>query len=312
MNFDKIVIVTRRTPLEELTERLNTRAQARFYLEQNGVPFAEYEQADAHYQRAVAALLAQLPRSVKHVRIERALLPSFQFGARDLVVTIGPDGLVINAAKYLDTQPILALNPDPARIDGVLATFGVAEAGAWIGRALRGDAPVKRVAMARATLNDGQTLDAVNDLFVGRRGHASARYTIELAGQREPHSSSGIIISTGAGSSGWLSAVVGGAWRVVQYFGAGEAVPQPAQFRLDWADERLWYAVREPFVSKTSRAGLVFGQLAPGAELLITSHMPDGGVIFSDGIESDALAFNSGAIARIGLAPRRAHLLARS
>lgn len=312
MSIDKIVIVTKRTPLEELTERLNTRAQARFYLEQNGVPFTEYEQADAQYHRAVAALQAQLPRGVKQVQIERALLPGFQFGARDMVVTIGPDGLVINAAKYLDAQPILALNPDPARIDGVLATFGVAEAGAWITRTIRGDVPIKRVAMARAILNDGQTIDAVNDLFLGRRGHASARYTIEHAGQHEPHSSSGIIISTGAGSSGWLSSIIGGAWRVAQHFGAGETAPEPAQFRLDWADERLWYAVREPFVSKTSRASLVFGQIAPDAELVITSQMPDGGVIFSDGIESDALAFNSGAIARIGLAPRRTHLVVRS
>ena len=59
--------------------------------------------------------------------------------------------------------------------------------------------------MAQATLSDGQTLLAFNDLFIGRRSHASAFYTIEHAGQREVHSSSGVIVSTGAGSTGWLS-----------------------------------------------------------------------------------------------------------
>jgi hypothetical protein len=39
--------------------------------------------------------------------------------------------------------------------------------------------------------------------------------------------------------------------------------------------------------------------------------MPDYGVIFSDGIESDYLAFNSGTIAEISLAERQAHLVTR-
>ena len=37
--------------------------------------------------------------------------------------------------------------------------------------------------------------------------------------------------------------------------------------------------------------------------------MPQNGVIFSDGIEEDYLAFNSGAVARIALAEKKVHLL---
>lgn len=309
--IEKIVVVTKRTPLEELVLRLNSKAQARFYLEQNQVSFAEYERADAQYHRAVGALLAQLPRTVKQVRLDRDLLPTFQFGPRDLVVAIGPDGLVVNVAKYLDQQPILAINPDPTRVDGVLTRFAVAEAGAWVERALRGQAQVARVAMAKAELNDGQVLYAVNDLFIGPRSHGSARYQIEHAGRREQHSSSGIIVSTGAGCTGWLRSIVTGAWHVARHFGGGsEQPPGPDQLALGWSADRLWFAVREPFISKTSQATIVFGQLGPGQDLLITSHMPDHGVIFSDGIEADYLAFSSGAVARVGLADRRAHLIA--
>lgn len=314
MDIEKIVIITRKTALEELVYRLNSRDQARFYLEQNGVAFAEYEQADARYGRAVAAIRAQLPRTIKHQVLDRDFLPTYQFGEQDLVVTVGPDGLVVNTAKYLTRQPILAINPDPERVDGVLIPFGVAEFGPWVARTIQGRARIIPVAMAQAVLNDGQVLYAVNDLFIGPRTHGSARYLLELAGQQEQQSSSGIIVSTGAGCTGWLRAITTGAWHVARYFAADSspaAPPTPANLALGWDSDRLWFTVREPFPSRTSTAGLVFGQIAPGQELVITSQMPGNGTIFSDGIETDYLAFNAGAIARIGLAARQAHLIAR-
>jgi hypothetical protein len=71
-------------------------------------------------------------------------------------------------------------------------------------------------------------------------------------------------------------------------------------------------AVREPFVSKLSAASLVFGRIEAGACLEIESRMPHGGVIFSDGIEEDYLAFGSGAVTRIGLAERKVRLIVGS
>jgi NAD kinase len=309
--IDKIVVVTKKTPLQELINRLNSKAQAKFYLEQNHVSFAEYEQFDTIYQRAVEEVRRQLPRGMKQQFIDREFLPTYLFGERDLVITIGPDGLVINVAKYLASQPILAINPDPARIDGMLIPFACADLPVWLERALAGNTKIARISMAKATLNDGQVLYGVNDLFIGPRSHGSARYRLEYAGRHEQQSSSGIIISTGAGCTGWLRSIAVGAWQVAQYFGAVGEPPDPEQLALGWESDRLWFSVREPFVSRTSAAGIVFGQLAPGQELAITSHMPDYGVIFSDGIESDYLAFNSGLIARVGLAERKAHLIVR-
>jgi NAD kinase len=312
MSIEKIVVVTKKTALEELALRLNSHSQARFYLEQNGVSFEEYERSDTQYRRSVEAVAKQLPRSLKSQLIDRDLLPTYQFGERDLVLTVGPDGLVINVAKYLANQPILAVNPDPSRIDGILIPFAVGELGKWIEQAQSGAARTARVSMAQATLNDGQTLYAVNDLFIGPRSHGSARYTLEHAGRREPQSSSGIIISTGAGCTGWLRSIVTGAWQIARSFAdLPEAPPGSDQLDLGWEADRLWFSVREPFASRTSSAQIVFGQLAHGQELVITSQMPDYGVIFSDGIEADYLAFNSGSIAKIGLAERKAHLIVR-
>jgi len=311
-SLDKIVVVTRKTPLEDLVSRLNSKSQANFYLEQNHVSFEEYDQADSQYQRALQSIKQQLPRRLKVQFIDRDLLPTYQFGERDLVITLGQDGLVVNVAKYLTTQPILALNPDPERLDGVLLPFAYSELQNWLERTLQGKVNITNISMARAVLNDGQVLYAVNDLFLGMRSHGSARYLLELNGRSEQQSSSGLIVSTGAGCTGWLRSITTGAWRIARYFGASTDDPPSAEaLALGWDSERLWFSVREPFVSKTSQASLVFGQLQRGQKLVITSQMPDSGIIFSDGIESDYLAFNSGTIAEISLAARQAHLITR-
>ncbi len=310
--IEKIVIVTKKSALQDLVYRLNSKEQARFYLEQNQVSFTAYEQADSQYQQAIESIRRQIPAGIKHQFIDREFLPSYQFDQHELVIAVGPDGLVVNTAKYLTTQPILALNPDPMRIDGILIPFNYSEAGSQIQRILQTQYQVAQISMAKATLNDGQVLYGVNDLFIGPRSHGSARYMLELAGQREQQSSSGIIVSTGAGCTGWLRSITTGAWQIANYFGAQLAeAPNLEQITLGWESDRLWYTVREPFPSKMSQARMVFGQVMPGEELIITSHMPDYGVIFSDGIESDYLGFNSGFIARVGLAERKANLITR-
>jgi len=311
--IERIVVVTKKTAQENLVYRLNSKAQARFYLEQNKVSYSEYEQADTQYQQAVQAIKRKLPHTLKLQFIDRDFLPTYQFSEHDLVITLGPDGLVINTAKYLTTQPLLAVNPDPTRIDGILIPFHVDEMARWVEHVVRGEARVKEVSMVRATLNDGQELYAVNDLFIGQRGHGSARYQLALGDKREQQSSSGIIVSTGAGCTGWLRSITLGAWHIAHYFDGVPAQP-PAldQISLGWESTNLWFTVREPFVSRTTQATLVFGQILTGEELIITSQMPDNGIIFGDGIENDYLAFNSGAIAHVALAEQKAHLVARN
>jgi hypothetical protein len=78
---------------------------------------------------------------------------------------------------------------------------------------------------------------------------------------------------------------------------------------MKWEDPKLVWVVREPFKSKHSQINLVAGSLHPPQELVVQSAMPEGGVIFSDGIERDFLAFNSGAIVRIHIAEQRADLV---
>lgn len=303
------VVVTRKTELDELVARFATAPQARFYLEHAGQDFSAIEARHARYHAALGEVRAAVPRGVKMQILDRALVPQYTFGDDDLVVTVGQDGLVSNTAKYLGGQPILAVNPDPALYDGILLPFTAGQFPRALAGCLEGRARIRQVTLARADLADGQSLLAFNDFFIGAASHVSARYTIEAEGRSERQSSSGIIVSTGAGSTGWLQSVYAGAAGVIEALG-GTVIPPPDGGRLAWDDERLVYCVREPFPSRVTGSSIVHGTITAEAPLVVTSEMSAGGVIFSDGIESDYLGFGHGAVARISIAPQKAHLVA--
>jgi NAD kinase len=304
--FKKLVLVTRKTRLEELVERFNTRAQAKFYLEHAGGDFTDYEREDDAYRRALELLRRTLEFEMPQQLLDRALVPTFRFQREDVVVTLGQDGLVANTAKYAGEQPIVGVNPEPSRFDGVLLPFLPEQARPAVAKVLEAKARVRHVTLAEARLNDGQRLLAFNDLFLGARSHVSALYRITRGKQSERQSSSGVLVATGAGSTGWISSVFNMASGVAQFCG-GEAF---RGIKMPWEDQRLLYVVREPFLSRHSEISMVAGTLAEGEELTVESMMPSGGAIFSDGMEADFLEFNSGFTATIRAAAQRAHLVA--
>lgn len=310
MEFEKIILVTRKTRLEGLIERFNTVGQARFYLEHSGGDFDLYQREHDVYYAAVAELRSKLQPLLKFQEIERGLLPNFLFTEANIIVTIGIDGLVANTAKYLSGQPLIAVNPDPAHIDGILLPFDVQKAIVAARAVLKNQITTRKISMAKVQLNDGQNLLAFNDFFVGVKSHVSARYSVEISGRQERQSSSGIIVSTGVGSTGWLSSMFNMANGILAGSQSADMKKQSMPItRLDWESDQLVYVVREPFISKTSSAKLVFGYITPDSPLVIRSEIPEGGIVFSDGVESDFLSFNSGATATISLADKKTNLV---
>ena len=329
---NKIVLVTRPTRLAELIARFNTASQARFYVEHLGADFSDYQREDENYQTAMAKVGAILETFGRVQKLDRSLLPNYLFGPDDAVVVLGQDGLVANTLKYLNGQPVLGVNPDPARWDGQLLPFKANDLEKIVPEVFRHARPIKFVTMAKAALNNGQTLHAVNDLFIGPRSHTSARYTITLNQQTETQSSSGVIVSTGLGSTGWLKSLLTGAAGIMEAGGTKRAremqheldisgrakqskIPAPSKMRLtvhsgfDWDADYLRFTVREPFPTRTTAANLVFGRVSSGQSLVLVSQMAENGVIFSDGIEQDFLEFNSGTRAVINVAEKKGCLV---
>jgi NAD kinase len=303
--FEKIVLVTRKTRLAELIERFNTLSQAKFYIEHAGGDFGEYEQEDETYRRSVDVVRDSVEVGLKVQVIDRALVPTFTFLPEDLIVTLGQDGLVANTAKYVGHQPVIAVNPDPQRFDGILLPFLPGQVQTTIGQVLEGRAKMRSITLAEARLNDGQRLLAFNDLFLGAHTHVSARYRIRWQKKEEPQSSSGVLVATGAGSTGWMSSVFNMTSGVAALWGGQASKP----LRLDWEDRRLLFVVREPFVSRHSAANIIAGILPARDKLELESFMPSGGVIFSDGIETDYLQFNSGSTVTVAAAEETAQLV---
>ena len=306
-NDRKIILVIRRTRLQELVGRYNTVEQARFQAEHLGMDFSDFMEEDRIYQAALLEVEETLKIHGRLQRLDRGFLPNFLFPPQCLVVVLGQDGLVANTLKYLDGQQVMAINPDPARWEGVLLPFAVPDVPKVIDEILQSRRKVREVTMGRARLSDGQELLAVNDFFVGARSHVSARYEISLGDLTERQSSSGVIISTGLGSTGWLRSVLTGAIAI-----AGKSSSSAKALRehgMDWASEQLVFTIREPYPSKSSQASLVFGQCDGRSPLRIRSLMPEGGVLFSDGVEADGLDFRSGLEAVVDISPKRGLLL---
>jgi len=333
MSIENAVIVRNKTRLELLTERFNTQDQARFYIQKSQevfkekkiasvkakssapapkaeaikvAEFGEYEAEHIKFYDVLDIMQRNLSKHLKVKLLDQMYLSTNIFTDKDLVFVLGQDGLVANTAKYVHGIPIIGVNPDPKRFDGVLLPFHQGNFLNGLQRVLSNTHTAKHVTLAVVNTNDNQRLLAFNDLYIGVSSHASARYQITYNGRTENHSSSGIIVSTGAGSSGWLSSLFNMANGLTAFF-TGQAAVNPV--RLPFDTQKLMFVVREPFISKTSQAGIVAGYIEAGTELEVESMMPQNGVIFSDGIQSDFIKFNSGTIATIGIAPEKAILV---
>ncbi len=304
---NKIVLVTQKTRLEMLIRRYNTAGQAQFFIEHSGGDFGDYTAEHERYMAALETAETALSALGRVQRLDRDYLTGYIFGANDIVVALGRDGLVANTMKYLDGQPMIGVNPDPARWDGILLPFTAGDLAKIIPEVFAGRRERKAVTFAEAVLSDGQTLCAVNDLFIGQKSHTSARYIISLGDRQEQQSSSGMLISTGLGSTGWLRSVIAGAAGIAAFCGLTGTAKLPEEF--GWSSDFLCYSVREPFPSRTTGAEMVFGRVDESMPLRVTSLMPENGVIFSDGIESDCIEFNSGASVTVMPAKRKGSMV---
>jgi len=303
--MNKVVLIKRRTRYEELKRRYNTVEQARFYIEHLGADFSDYEREDKTYNAALENIRNLIRPCARLQEIDREYLPNMIFGKDDIVIAVGQDGLVANAMKYLDGQPLIGVNPDPARWDGVLLPFETGEIGKVLPKVINGTFDTKNVTMGKVETKDGQVLYAVNDFFIGVSNHTSARYNINYRNRVENQSSSGIIISTGFGMTGWHKSIMAEFVGIAKAFGLNYVT----ELHADWGARQLIFQVREPYPSRFTQADIVFGKIMDNEKLVITSNMSENGVVFSDGVIDDTIDFNAGMEITIGVSDRIGRLV---
>lgn len=284
-NSPRAVFVTRETDYELLLARHATREQARFFLETRGQRIEVLEERDRQRHDVLKQARLAVPGDWRQAHVRRPDLDRFLFGPEDVIVPVGQDGLVANVAKYLTGQPVLGVNPAPDLYDGVLVRVALRQLPELLRAAAAGRAPIEHRTMVEARLDTGERLLALNEVFVGHRSHQSARYSIAAGGRREDQSSSGLIVASGTGATGWARSIMEA---------TGTRIPLTPEERA------IAYFVREPFPSIVTGTTIRAGKLAEGA-LEVTSRMNDGGLIFADGMEQDFLGFDWGR--RVSVAP---------
>ena len=291
----RVVVVSRPTEYAALLARHGTREQARFFLESRGRTVDQAIARDDAQRAALAVIAGAIPADWRRARVDRADLDRFLFEPNDIVVTVGSSGLVANVAKYLDGQLVIGVNPDPSVHAGIVASHAPQAAVALIAAAAAGAVVTDERVMVEAVLDDGQRTLALNEIFVGHASHQTARYTLRCQAGEERQASSGIVVTTGTGASGWGRSIANERHSLM-------AMPAPDE-------PSLVFFVREAWPSGTYDARITEGRLEEGTDLSVTSGLDAGGVIFGDGIEGDRLEFRWGVTARIGVAQNRLRLV---
>ena len=276
----RVVLVHRRTEYEELLDRHGTRGQADFFLTSRGRSIVEVEQRSTAQKQHILDVRRTIPPDTRFAQVERSELDRYQFSPEDILVVVGQDGLVANVAKYVDGNLVVGINPEPDRNPGVLVRYSVDQSAALIRAVLRGQVRYEERSMVQANLDDGQHIVALNEIYIGDRGHQSSRYTVTLpTGEQERQSSSGVIVSSGTGSTGWASSLAGDR-------GLTEHLPRAG------APELIWW-IREAWPSQWTGRNYINGILNPGQSLRFSIES-DTLIAFGDGIETDYLKLTWG------------------
>jgi NAD+ kinase len=182
----------------------------------------------------------------------------------DLLISVGGDGTFLELARYTKDLPLLGVNSDPARSTAFFCGADRQTILSCLQALQAGTLPEARLARLAVQLNGkGLPYDALNDLLIAHANPAAVTtYTLHVEGQEEQQKSSGIWISTAAGSTAGIRSA------------GGRIMPLRSR--------KLQYLVREPYAGGGQRYQLLKGQLNASTSLRITSKMRRGR-IFMDG-----------------------------
>jgi hypothetical protein len=290
----RAVLVHRTTEYAELVAHHGTHGQAAFFLASRGRDIGEVAERHERTRRALAEVTSAIPLTWRQARVERADLDRFLFAPEDVVIVVGQDGLVANVAKYLSGQPVLGIDTEPGRNPGVLVRHRPRDTAELLAVA---GASVDELTMVEAVADDTQRLVALNEIYLGAAGHQTARYRLGLEGDGgvvEAQASSGVLVGTGTGATGWLRSV----W---QERGGALRLPAPTENRL------LWF-VREAWPSPATGTSLTAGELPAPARLRLTVES-ERLIAFGDGMEGDAVELTWGQTVEVGVCRERLRLV---
>jgi NAD+ kinase len=245
---------------------------------------------DCHYATLKIVESELLSRGIKYRKIRRQA--RMNFSGYDLIMTVGGDGTLLDAARQARSEVLLGVNSDPTRSVGNFCSADATTFPLMLDKISSGKAKIQSLNRLRISLRKaGIATDALNDILICHRHPAvMSHYVLCLGKQVEEQRSSGIWLSTAAGSTGAIHSA------------GGKVLPLTSH--------RLQYRPRELYDSFGRHYRLTGGSFPLAAMMRISSLMTDG-ICCIDGANL-VLPFPFGEEMIISQSPNHLHLLFNS
>ncbi|MBI3033628.1 NAD(+)/NADH kinase [Candidatus Woesearchaeota archaeon] len=199
---------------------------------------------------------------IKHSCINRDVLDAEKLRNADLIITVGGDGTFLRTAQYVKDQPVLSVASSLEKNEGFFARAIKEDFEKKMGMILRDEFSIINLNRLQSEIaySSGEKAvlePAVNEVFVGsRKPYITFRYMLKIGKDEELQKSSGVIISTGAGSTAW-SRSAGGK-------------------KLEMTSKKMQYVVREPYFGRLTQPKMTQGVLDEPSSIRIKSESWDG------------------------------------
>lgn len=204
---------------------------------------------------------------------------------KDIVISIGGDGTALSAAHFLTTQPLLAVNSEPNSSEGALTTSTLAELESKLIEIKNNAFKTELLERVEVSINNFPvSLLALNEIFIGvEKAYHPAKYKLKINQKEEEQISSGIIFSTGTGSTAWFKSAGGAPFSPHSKF--------------------IKFLVREPFKGRIKTCALSSGEINEGETAQIIPIVPS--VLAIDSIREFSLSPNDIVSIKISQHPLR-------
>ena len=201
--------------------------------------------------------------NVDYTISKRERLNKKLFQNRDLVIAVGGDGTFLRASHFIfDKTPILGVNSDTKSKEGFFMPATKKDFNKKFNKIINNNFKIKKLNRLEAYLNNKRIPElALNEFYISsQKEYHTARYCFTIMGKREKQKSSGIIISTAAGSYAWMKSA------------GGKQLPLNS--------DKFEYMVREPYCGRISaKCGLVNGILDKDEKIIVEFELWDGMLI---------------------------------
>lgn len=166
----------------------------------------------------------------------------------DMVIALGGDGTVLSASHYLIDKPLLAVNTSPGKSEGALTTIPINKLNQKLQEITENNFKTEKLERIEVSIND-KPLDilSLNEVFIANeKAYLVSKYKIKFKDIEEQQRSSGLIFSTGTGSTAW--------------FNSASGKPFPANSKF------IKTITREPYKGKLGKFSLTEATIHEGEE----------------------------------------------